>query len=353
MKKILLIMMIGLLAILPACGQEGAPRQLEYDHIQLPFDTSVNEKTTVCYSDDEKLILSLWNKNKENSDSYKTTGIYMLNYMAEQENYTFYNAKSENVIYSALPYKEGILYVDYSFVDADGSKPIKWQIKYCDSQETSVIDEGFCSSDSRTPYLCKSEGVPVYFCEMVDDKGAHYTIRTVSELQYSIVEEITGYEPYIMRMFTNDTDYVIVLRNTETGEFEIMLATHNGIEKFIPLEKNLDSIDVSNSQIVCTLSDSDGNCEIRCFSLNQLDQKGDIAWEYYKPLYRVNCSAENLCPAVDSGFNPYLIDITNQKVDEFDLPEEYNDKGYPVAFYPAGESGYIVDIKSGNYFHMS
>lgn len=148
------------------------------------------------------MILSLWNKNKENGDSDKTTGIYMLDYMTEQESYTFYDVKSETVIYSALPYNEGILYTDYSFADTDSSRPIKWQIKYCDSQATTVIDEGFCSSDSRTPYLCQSEGVPVYFCEMLDAEGAHYTIRAVSDLKYRIVDEITGYEPYIMKMFT-------------------------------------------------------------------------------------------------------------------------------------------------------
>lgn len=71
------------------------------------------------------MILSLWNKNKENGDSDKTTGIYMLDYMTEQESYTFYDVKSETVIYSALPYNEGILYTDYSFADTDSSRPIK------------------------------------------------------------------------------------------------------------------------------------------------------------------------------------------------------------------------------------
>lgn len=311
---------------------------VKYDKFALPFALNENQTELCCYSDGKNSIFAVGSRNeKQIGPLYNTEHLYLcsgLKVIAE------YEINSSAYITSAVPYENGILYVDYTEED---NGQLSWFLKRIDGMEKTVLDHGSTASFDRVPDLILLGGFPLYLWE----EGNCFGINQISgDTIHSIIEESSYILPKI-EIKSNGTYYCYLAAGPDDANASMFIGNEEGVVWSHSLEGKITSFTITEEYAICGL-------EGECFSVdavNLLTGESKL-FQVDKPLWRMSGSGE-ACVCVDDGFIPYYVDISQEVIGELSRPKEKSYKTWPTMFYSAGHNNYYArfNMDDGNTYY--
>lgn len=326
--------------------------------IKMPFDLEEDPETgkklnmyTVCHSGEDFLIVAnvyddIITATEVIHPQIRTSGLYVLDY--KENSSEFYDLKSDSVIYSAVPYKNGIIYVESKMDDGNIQDPIyKWDIAYFDGNSQSIIDSGYSKNQTATEVTLIGE-TPVYVSEQTASGMTSVSVKKIVDLNSETIDSVENAEKYSI-VETNGKTYLLSLFDSQREK--VILCAGN--EEKLYLQHELD--DVFNSgtlnadYIVASIGEETEAIKLVGIPLDGSESK-DL--KQTKRWWRMTGSSGKYCVAVDDNFNPYYIDIEENIVGEIILTDEMGDNILVKSFYPVGEDKYILSINDETYYLM-
>lgn len=344
---------------------DGDPISPTLTKIDMPFDIEKREgeknlNTPVfCYSDKDGFIVAniyeyMMTATETIYPEMRTEGLYRYDY--ESQNITAYDIRSKDAtIYSAVPYGEGLFYVEQFLSGSDGNdvEGYPWNLVYYDGKDKKIIDSGYSSSWCSTEIIL-IRGVPVYVCEKVNADN-------ITEIQ---INKITNMEIETIDSMYNFENYSIVETN---GEFYLLDLYDKGNETPVLVEGNENKVfikrEMSGGICSCALTSdyavvSTGGQDVfeRKVLAIPFDDAEEIEIPQIKKWWRMTGSNGKYCVAVDDGFHPYYIDVEKSVVGRIMLPEEIDPstaEAYTAkSFEPAGKDKFILGLDYEDYYIM-
>ena len=164
----------------------------------------------------------------------KTNGLYLLN-LSDDKKYTFYDIKSDGWIYSAVPYKDGIIFAEYTGVPDEGG--YGWSICYIDGKNKTILDSG-CSRTWFTTHLTLLDNkMPIYVCEKIKPcpKTKRWWRMAGSSGKYCTVID-SGFNPYYIDIENSCVGEILLPEEMESGFL---------VKSFYPIEKDKFILDIN------------------------------------------------------------------------------------------------------------
>lgn len=375
-KTMSLCMLLLIGCLLTGCankgqGADGLPQtyngeaiQPKLSKINMPFELVVDESRnkslnmyTVCYSDEDCFLVANVNDNIVTATSItfpdiRTNGVYMVKYDKSNSS-TLYDIKSDKLIYSAVPYKEGIVYANSKAV---GEEPLgenafyKWSITYFDGKTQKELDSGYSKHEFAAEITMAGE-VPVYCCERVNKEDEiEVSINKIVDLEPENIEILEGFEKDSI-IQPNGKSYLIELYDSKNKKTLLVAGDEESVKVKHELEDQINSSSITENYIVASLGGEMGKTTIEGIPLGKSEAKD---FSQTKRWWRMVGSGGKYCLVVDDGFNPYYINIEDGLVGEVILSEEMeNDPNCLVKyFHPAGKDRYILSINYEDFYIM-
>lgn len=347
MKKtpaVLLLAASLLLCSSCAAGSNG----IQYEKLNIDLALNTDQSTYCCYQDKKTILFSVGTKNdRSEGPSVDTDYIAAYDYK-KQSVVKKYDLNSESEIISALPYGDGILYVDYTGV----FETVNWSVVFMDDSGKKVLDQGTVASFDDAPYFQSVDNTPVYLWE--NDQGGHYAcgVKKIVDFEAESIFEETSYKLDGLQISSNGKQYCYMAsRDTDTYA-TFFIGDLSGILYEHPLSSKIISFAINGSYAICGLGDNPGGKEV--FSVDAVNLKTGEAKSFGvdRALYRMSGGRGKTCLCVDNRYTAYFVDVEAGKIEKFALPKEIAERtwvGWSILFYPTGSSEYIVRFDgSGN-----
>lgn len=366
----ILLILIGLLVcVLPGCAnheeQEGNTLSAispSLAKVTMPFALKQDANTgrdlnmyTICYSDAECFIVANVYDNITTAyevifPEIRTDGLYMVDYRNEDAAIHF-NIKSKNLIYSAVPYKNGIIFVESALTEhtmSDGTHTYKWTLTYFDGVTQKVIDSGYSRNKLATE-ITLVNSVPVYVCENTNADAIEVSVNRVAGLNTEKIESFAGFE-HLDVLQTNGNTFFLHLYDSENRNAVLITGDARKIHSKYEVNALLNSCSITKNYAVASMGKEIGEGSVIGISFEGTEEK---CIDETRKLWRMTGSAGKYCVAVDDGFNPYYIDIDNCHIDELLLPDEMEGCTIVKSFHPAGEDTFLLAVNYREFYIMN
>ena len=369
--KYFLFLFILTTSILSACSNNEQPQNAsghtapensiapELSEINMPYELEKNEETgrylnsySICYYDKDCLIVAnVFNDTVTATEiiypEIKTNGLYLLN-LSDDKKYTFYDIKSDGWIYSAVPYKDGIIFAEYTGVPDEGG--YGWSICYIDGKNKTILDSG-CSRTWFTTHLTLLDNkMPIYVCEKINRKqnSVNVQINKIIDFKSENIDTFHNFENLDF-LQTNVRVYLACLYEREKETLILLSGDAEGIHIKKEINDSFNSCSITENYIVVSLGHEMGKTSIMVINLDDFQEKN---FPQTKRWWRMAGSSVKYCTLIDNGFNPYYIDIENSCVGEILLPEEMESGFLVKSFYPIEKDKFILDINYMDFYIM-
>ncbi len=366
-KSLICIMLIITVFAVAGCSKTdtvGAdapkPIQAKLTEINMPFELEENQETgkalnmyTVCYAGSDILMVAnvyddITTATEVILPEVRTKGIYALNY---KEGVTkLYDIESDNLIYSAVPYKDGILYVDSKLDDeyTEGER-YKWNLVYFDKSEETVIDSGYSKNETATEITLVEE-TPVYVSERIDEGKTKVKVNKIVDMNIENIESFDNVEKHFNSLLENNGDsYLFNLYDAQ--DEKLIMCAGNVSEVYLQhtIEEVFNSSAITGEYVVASLGEETGKTKLVGIPLDGSDVK---ELEQVNRWWRMAGSSKEYCVAVDENFNPYYINIAQGIVEEIILPDEMEEEILVKGYHSIGNNDYILSINYETYYIM-
>ncbi len=368
-KLILIIFLTFFLFSITACAFRDQPSG-ESDYkitprltpIKMPFEIQKDEETgkdinmyTICYTDDKVIIAADVHNYIAESGSIKaqnvsTKGLYLFEYAGDDGKKIYFDiVEKDNIVYSAVPYNEGVIFAEYrqSSEDTGGEGHLwQWKVKYYDGTQCTEIDSGYCKNKTAAQIFLYN-GEPMYVCERYDSKAVTLSINSIDNLKPYIIAELADWEKADGAVDVNENGFFVrayyeAIENSMAivGEnYEILMQKEMG--------KQISSAALASDHIVYLKETESGKIQIKSLSLNGAEEKSideTVSWN------KITGSSGEYCLMTDDAYNPYYLDTETGIAGELLLTCEKNSETKEKNFYPAGKDRFILETGKKDYY---
>lgn len=328
-----------------ACRNEA--EDITYEPLELNFELEEGQSETGCYYGEEAIIFSVGERNERDEGPLVNTVSLILYDCANEKVVKEFLIDSEAYICSAIPYKDGILYLDYEGVFKD----VTWSLVFVDEKGKKLIKKGVCSSYQHTPVLRLVDETPVFFWENREGEAAKCGLSKIVDDEIVDVFEREKQDNGISYFTTNGEKYLF-LEGREYGTF--VIGDMSGIKHEYALDKKIISFTMTKECIVCSLGEDD---KYSLLEINLKNGKGkEVSME--KPLYRLESIGDNTCFGVYYDFESFMLNLKSDKLSEAPAPEGLEGSRSPRAYFRVSKDKGIVIFslpgeKKDSYYMMT
>lgn len=333
----------------------GQPIQPELVEIRMPFALAKDGETgraanmyTVCYSGADCLLVADVNDDITTATEtirpeIRTNGLYRVDYDADAEP-VFYNLVSDGLIYCAVPYAEGIVYVESK--PQGGEANYAWSVVYFDGQSKVPIDGGLCQ-DQLTTQLTLVGDTPEYLCQRNGEQGD--TGIAVCKIVGQQTQELDFLPGVINRNMLDGNGTTYLLNLYDAAQEQVLLAAGDaeGIRTRYQLTDKLNSCSISQRHVVASVGEELGQRNIEGLPLNGGENRVLFP---AKRLWRITGAEGTYCVAVDDKFAPYYIHAEKEIIGEIRLPDEVGPSTVVKTFYPAGKDRFLLSVDYERFY---
>lgn len=346
--------------------------------IDMPFQIEKDETGwhisdyVICFSDETRFIAANMYNNVTTAyeiikPEVRTDSIYVIDY-ENPENYIEYKVNSREWIYSAVPYKDGIIYAQSAgmeetiYVSSQGDTyGYEWKLIYFDGREEKTIDRGYGLNSSATEIILVN-GVPVYKCERIKGGKIETSINRITEFETAVIDSMEGFQTRDL-LESDGEKYFINLIDEEQTKHVFAVGDEKKIIMEYETKEATSSSSMAGNYVVASYGGEIGKTSIAGISIDGAEEKR-IAQT--KRWWRMIGSGGQYCMTVDDGFNLYYIDIEEEKVGQVLIPDEMKyllvdstsvegEKEYISSiksFYPAGKNKFLTEINMEEFYIM-
>lgn len=323
-KRSLLTFIILFTVLLAGCGTE-APREKELDTGILFRDGW----TSFCvYSDDAQMLLAVEGQVNE-KDLFKFNGgfetrAYVLYDLKQEKIKKLFPVDMEALSYSAIPYKDGLIYVKYTNLE----DVFEWEVLYLTENGEKNLFSGTCKDFLLLPSLTLLNEVPVSL--WINDKEGTSGMNTMSDLEVkTVVKKDTN---WLMNttIATNYDEICFAVRG-DSKYAELVVANEAGIVSQVRMDGKINAYALTKDYILCGLRDWEetGKCHILRYDF-KADEKENFSTQ--GELYRMCGGTKNDALCVDMHFNIYRIDGDAGRLEK--INGVFGFANMPVVFRP-------------------
>jgi len=322
------------------------------------LELSETENITVCSCTDSIMTISVGDsiKTMKEGPAYDTN--YLILYDYENDNLIKrYDFNCDEYICSAVPYKEGIVYATYEWIENE-DYPLEWEIAYTDGKQTTTLDKGECYGFEKEPLLKTIDGEVIFSYE--DGSGDQYEcgIKTIVDNSVKPIIEETGCYLNDIYFRTNGKEYVIFVSRGEDETGTLIIGDMNGkiSEHIVP--GKITDYSINAEYAICGIgNDDENNCSVFFINLKTLNTEEVTTGVM---LYRIGEGTSNYFMAINGNVNTKDLNVTewqmclidpNEEVDvikEIERPEEINAE--ETSYVASTESEIIMKV--GNDLYM-
>ena len=239
--------------------------------ITMPFDLEEDSETgkklnmyTICYSGNYILIVAnvyddITTATEIIYPEIRTNGVYVLNY--REASSKLYDLKSENLIYSAVPYKDGILYAESKFDEEHMPEPMyKWNVIYFDGKNQHTIDSGYSINQTAAEVTLIGE-TPVYISEHTEEGITTVSVKKVVDISSETIESVDNAKMYSI-VETNGDAYLFTLYDRQNETSTLCAGDENEMYLQYQLDDVLNSCTINENYIVASIGEETGKTKI-------------------------------------------------------------------------------------------
>lgn len=312
-----------------------------YEKLELPEAISQADNLYCCYGDGEYTVLSLGSRNgKQEGPLQKTDSLALCD---QDGGVAFFPVATEADIISALPYHNGIIYVDYE----EQPDYVIWSVVQTDGEQDKVIDSGTSSYYEQIPYLFFVEGDVYYLCR--NDGG--FCVKAIKDGAVEVLFERDDCALSLVRAYSNGNQFCFLGYYPESNFATLFICDSSGVLFENELHGKITSYAIMGQYAVCGTGDEEsGNCSVEVFNLKT--GQGKMISEPVGPLYCLQGSGSE-CVCVGFAWQPYYVSISDERVSAMPWPwptEQKSSTLTNILFYPAGESRFFVLARKGEEY---
>lgn len=354
MKKFTIAMfafMLISLTLMTSCQGEVIEKttfeNTTYSEIPLNFELDELQSETCCYVDEQIMLFTVGTRNGKPEGPLVSTD-YMMTYdYKEGQIRAKYEVETEGYIFSAVPYEDGIIYVDY-----DGNlAETKWQVRFISETENLILDEGESDSYAHTPRVTLIDGVPVYVWQNTPGEENVYGINKVVDMEsLNIFKDEENTLSYVY-FKDNSKEYCFLISKPDYTYGTIVVGDMNGIRYTYDLEEKLNSFGMTEDYVVCSTAESE---EQKHLIKLKIDSGKAEEAAMSKHLYKLTGLEDNTCLLVDYDFNMFQLDVDSEELIGLPLPEEFLGQTHSTAYYPINRDKCIVEfgLEDSDVYYM-
>lgn len=295
-----LILVLLFAILLAGCGTE-TPREKELDTGILFRD---GWDSFCVYSDDEQMLLAIEGQVNE-QDFFKFNGgyetrAYVLYDLNQEKIKKAYPVDMESLSYSAIPYKDGLIYVKYT----NPEDVFEWEVLYLTEKDEKQLFSGTCKDFFLIPSLTLLNEVPVSL--WINDEEGTSGMSTMEDLEVkTIVKEDADW--LVNTAIATNYDEICFAVRGDSRYAELAVANESGIVSQVRVDGKINSYALTKDYILCGLRDWE---ETGKFHILRYDFKADKKENFsvQEELYRMCGGNGNDALCVDMHYNIYRID---------------------------------------------
>ena len=146
--KIKIFLLVGLVCfVMAGCNGQKASLDFEVQPVDYQLDLGKGETANLCYANEKKDIFAVGIRNEAVEGPLTDTKRIQV-YDMEKEHVTeTYPVQGNCYVTQAVPYQEGIVFVQYENALVD----TEWSIIYADKEGQACLDRGRCDSYESIP----------------------------------------------------------------------------------------------------------------------------------------------------------------------------------------------------------
>lgn len=282
------------------------------------------------YYDGTQMVFSVEKDDKTINVGPATDSKSLMKYDFDAQKVSFICPVDTNAqIYSAVPFKDGIVYTDYVERKADGGgiDTIEWQMIWQTKDSTNILQEGECTYYSKLPAFALIDGKAVVLWSDSRKGCSQFSLVTENGLEAIINEDYEWIANTELEF--NGTEICFAVWEKE-DDLRLVIADLNGIVKSIKLNGKMMSHTLTKDNLICGIGEYNGNDEMKM--LNYDIRKGEeTLTDIYTPLYRLRGGNTNYAACVLGGFSQLaVIDAKTGEHTAFEAPKGLT--GKPVLF---------------------
>lgn len=318
-----------------------APREKELDTGILFRD---GWSSFCVYSDDAHMLLSVEGQVNE-KDLFKFNGgfetrAYVLYDLNQEKIKKVYPVDMEALSYSAIPYKDGLIYVKYT----NPENVFEWEVLYLTENGEEQLFSGTCETFFQLPTLTLLNEVPVSLWVNAEEKTSG--MSTMEDLDVkTIVKEDADW--LIDTTITTNYDEICFAVGGDSKYAELVVANESGIVSQVRVDGKITSYALTKDYVLCGLDDWE---ETGKYHLLRYDFKADEKSNFslQGALYRMCGGSENDALCVDMNYNIYSIDGDAGQMEK--INGAFGFTNIPVVFRPIFSNQVICAyLKDGMY----
>ena len=232
----------------------------------------------ILYSDAERLLLAEYSYkySQEDVDAGRVGDGYL--YYTDafrlwdlEGGVTAFPVSSDAQIVSALPWEDGVIYVEYGPWSEDAG--VTWSVLQTDGTASEVLDTGTAESCYEIPVLFFSDAIPHYLCKTPNGTA----VRRIRDGKAELLLEAEGCYLFNQRgvaVESNGTQYCFGTGTTpDTPEDLLLICDSEGIVYEYTLRGKLMSWAVTDKYAVCFTYDEDDCYYIEAVDLATREEK--------------------------------------------------------------------------------
>ena len=348
MKRISVLILILVVCIGIGGCKDSA---LTYERISIELPLEGEKSAYCCYSDDTNMIFSVGKRTgAQVGPLVDTENLIVFNHRTSEFAHTYPVASDAHVV-SAVPYEEGILYIDYSVIEDAADYTLEWALEYMDLESNiMILDSGFVYDFYDLPKLCTIEGVPVYLYETQKNGEYAYGINRVDGKETKqIFCEAGGLAA--VELQGNGSSYCFVSSEDDGGSLTFKIGDLTGVKSSVLLDGKITSFGLSSSHAICGISKEDGTYALQTVHL-QNGTSENISVD--RPLYRMSAGKSESAFCVDNMWTIFKLDLDKMELVEIEQPMGVSDEDFNVLFHQVSENEYIFEFgsKARAYFQL-
>lgn len=303
-----------------------------YKTISMPEELASAYHIYHCYQNQTYSLLSVCSDNgKEIGPTVKTDYFALCDMEGLVASYP---VETDAYITSALPYDDGVLYVDY-VQQNDGS--LIWYLIHKNGTAEVVLDTGNASNDLEVPALFYVEGVPYYLRK----NGEGFSINKIEEHVVASVCSETEYDVLsTVKVCSNGNQYCFLVKYPQEELCRLYICDANGVKYQHKLTGKIASFTITDQYAVCCTG-LEGAKKLSIEAINLSTYETKVFAQDYGAFYGLSGTG-GVCVAVGNSWQPWAIDIENATVFSISAPRSKA----PIFFHAASKNYFFVMIDS-------
>ena len=308
-----------------------------YETFSVPEICTAADSTYFYHYDSGQFLFTVNSYNGKTVGPMDKTDAFVL--FGTSGDFTSFPIDTQACVYSAIPYEDGILYMDHN-ASLDNCQ---WFLTFTDGTDHLVLDSGTATSYQNIPSIFLLQGIP------------HYLYTTQSGFQVKAVEDGEAKQVYshaygdvvsVADVFSNGSQYCVMV-NYPDSEYPTMLILNEfGVLYEHQLTGKICSFTITNQYAVCVSGDEETEkCAIEVIDLANGTQR--VISQPYGPLWGLK-GIGNVCVCVGNSWKAYSINLDSGEISSI-APPITNTKIHP-RFNPINDSQFFVTHSSGDVF---